>query len=196
MDSFEVNKIVGALLASILLVLVIGLIGNSLYQVEMPEKPVYTVAGPAEEEAGGGETAAAGEEAGAPETPGGSGAESGGGPALAALLASADPAAGRKVAKKCAACHSFDKGGKNKVGPNLWDVVGAPKASREGYSYSGALSALGGEWTYQDLDAFLAAPKAFVPGTKMGFAGLKKPSDRAAVIAFLRSLSDDPKPLP
>ena len=119
--------------------------------------------------------------------------ESGG---IAALLAAADMDAGAKVSKKCAACHSFDKGGRNKVGPNLWDIVGKAVASGEGYKYSNALAGLGGEWTYDNLDAFLAKPKEFAAGTKMSFAGIKDAEDRADLIAFLRGLSDDPKPLP
>jgi cytochrome c len=116
---------------------------------------------------------------------------------IADLLKSADPAAGAKVAAKCKACHGFDKGGPNKVGPNLWDIVGAKQAHLgDAFKYSDALKGLGGEWTYDALDKFLTAPKEYVPGTKMVFPGLKKPEDRAAVIAYLRSLSDSPKPLP
>jgi cytochrome c len=122
--------------------------------------------------------------------------QAGGGSDVSALLASADPSAGAKAFKKCKSCHTTDKGGKNRVGPNLWDVVGRAKAGAAGYSFSGVLKGLGGAWTYQDLDAFLANPKGFAKGTKMSFAGLKKPKDRAAVIMYLRSLSDQPKPLP
>jgi len=113
-----------------------------------------------------------------------------------AMLAAADAAAGEKTFKKCKACHSTDKGGKNLVGPNLWDSVGKAKAAGEGFKYSDALKGLGGAWSYQDMDAFLANPKTFAKGTKMSFNGLAKPTDRAAVIAYLRSLSDQPKPLP
>ncbi|HVR68177.1 MAG TPA: cytochrome c family protein [Verrucomicrobiae bacterium] len=116
---------------------------------------------------------------------------------LAALLAAADPAQGQTVAKKCAACHNFEKGGPNKVGPNLWDIVGAKHAHKDDYSYSDAIKGMADkEWSYAELDAFLTAPKAYAPGTKMTFPGIKKPEDRAAVIAYLRSLSDSPKPLP
>ncbi len=116
--------------------------------------------------------------------------------AALAMLASTDAAAGKKVFKKCKSCHSAEKGGKNKVGPNLWDTVGRAKAAAAGFGYSGALKGLGGAWTYQDLDGFLADPKGFAKGTKMGFRGLKKAKDRAAIIVYLRSLSDQPKPLP
>ena len=104
---------------------------------------------------------------------------------------------GETVAKKCAACHNFEKGGPNKVGPNLWDIVGAKHAHKDDYSYSDAIKGMADkEWSYADLDAFLTAPKAYAPGTKMTFPGIKKPEDRAAVITYLRSLSDSPKPLP
>ena len=112
------------------------------------------------------------------------------------LLASAEPGKGAKVFKKCKSCHSVNKGGKNGVGPNLWNVVGKAQASVVGYKYSGVLQGLGGEWSYENLDAFLLSPKNYANGTKMSFSGLKKAGDRASVIAYLRSLSDSPKPLP
>ncbi len=113
-----------------------------------------------------------------------------------ALLASADAGDGKKIFKKCKACHTADKGGAHKVGPNLWNVVGRAKAGAQGYRFSGVLAGLGGEWTLADLDAFLDRPRAFAPGTKMTFNGVRKAAERAAVIAYLRSLSDSPKPLP
>ncbi len=113
-----------------------------------------------------------------------------------AMLASADAGAGKKVFRKCKACHTSEKGGKNKLGPNLWDTVGRAKAAAPGFQFSDALKGLGGTWTYQDLDGFLADPKGFAKGTKMGFRGVKKDKDRAAIIVYLRSLSDQPKPLP
>lgn len=112
------------------------------------------------------------------------------------LIATADPAKGQSIAKKCLTCHSFDEGGAAKVGPNLWNVVGGPHAHMEGFNYSAAMKASTGTWDYASLDQFLTNPKAYIPGTKMSFPGIKKPEDRAAVIAYLRSLSTDPVTLP
>jgi cytochrome c len=139
------------------------------------------------------QTAAATEEA--PASTGDSGAEPSGSGDMAALIAAADLAMGKQSAKKCQACHTFDRGGANKVGPNLWDVVGRDIASID-FNFSNALKGKPGEWTYAELDAYLTNPKAYAPGTKMSFAGLRKAEERAAVIAYLRSLSDSPKPLP
>lgn len=122
--------------------------------------------------------------------------ETGGAEDIGQLLASADAARGEKVFGKCKSCHTVNEGGKNRVGPNLWGVVGRPKASIPGFAYSEALRKLGGEWTYAALFQFLAKPKAYAPGTKMSFAGLKKPEDQAAVIMFLRQHSTTPPPLP
>jgi cytochrome c len=113
------------------------------------------------------------------------------------LLAAADTAAGEKVAKKCKSCHSFDKDGPNKIGPNLWDVVETPIANNDGYKYSDALASRSGEvWSYQALNDYLENPKGWAPGTKMSFAGVKKVDQRANLIAYLRGLSDAPAPLP
>ena len=112
------------------------------------------------------------------------------------LLAAATPDAGAKVFRKCVACHAAEKGAKHKVGPALWDVVGRTAAKAEGFAYSPALAKVGKEWTYDTLDAFLKSPKDFAPGNKMTFVGLPDAAERAAAIAYLRTLSDSPKPLP
>jgi cytochrome c len=179
MDSFEWNKIIGAVLFSALLLMVISEVGNILVSPESVASPMEV-----EDGAGHGGQVAKAEEP-KPLEP------------VAPLLASADVAAGESyVSKRCTACHSFEKGGPNKVGPDLYGVVGRPKAHREGFSYSSAMQDKGGEWTYADLNHFLHKPKDFVPGTKMAFAGIKDVQDRADVIAYLRTLNDNPPPLP
>ena len=116
---------------------------------------------------------------------------------VAGLIVSADPAAGRDTAAACAVCHELTKHPEQaRQGPPLWDIVGRPKAAAAGFEYSEPLRALGGRWTYEDLDSYLANPRSFVPGTKMEFRGITAPQQRAALIAYLRSLSDEPKPLP
>jgi len=115
---------------------------------------------------------------------------------LAGLLSAADPARGDKIARKCKSCHTFDKGGKNRVGPNLWDVVGRPRGKAEGFAYSDAFALLEGRWSFAALNAFLANPRTNVKGTKMSIGGFKDPAERADLIVFLRSLSDQPQPLP
>ncbi len=115
--------------------------------------------------------------------------------AIAPLLAKADAALGKKIARKCTICHALKKGGKNKVGPALWGIVGANKA-RGSFRYSRALKALGGNWDYAALDGFIKSPRAYLPGNKMTFSGIKRDGDRAALILYLRSLSDNPVALP
>jgi len=129
------------------------------------------------------------------EVAGAASAETGPEPILA-LLAEADALAGEKLAKKCTACHVFEAGGANKVGPALWGIVNASKGRAEGFGYSTALAEFGGVWDYQSLNAFLTKPKAYISGTKMNFAGLKKPQDRANMIAYLRQQADAEAPLP
>ena len=102
----------------------------------------------------------------------------------------------KKLSKKCSACHVFGAGGKNKVGPALWNVVNRPLGASEGYAYSDALAGFGGAWDYAALNAFLAKPKDYISGTKMNFAGLKKPQDRANLIAWMRAKADSPAALP
>ncbi len=179
MSSMFFNKIAGAGLLVALTLVVISTIGNALVHPRDSGKGVAVA------------TAAAKPEA-APKT-----SEPAAPPVqIASLIGTADTGAGAKVFKKCRSCHTVDKGGKNKIGPNLWNVVNSEAGKRAGFSYSKAMAAKGGKWTYEDLGAFLAKPKKYLPGTKMAFAGLKKAKDRAAVIAYLRSLSDSPAPLP
>lgn len=178
MDTFEINKILGAILGAALLLIVINEIGNILVHPTELEKSVLGI------EVASGEAHAATQPAAAM-------VES-----ALALLAAADADKGLKVAKKCATCHTFDDGGAKKIGPNLWSVLGRAKASISGYSYSKALTGLGGEWSYEDMDAFLTKPKEFAPGTKMTFAGIKKATDRANLLAYLRQQHSAPPPLP
>jgi cytochrome c len=178
--SMEWNKIFGAVLLAGLIAMLSGFAAEVLVHPKKLEKNAYVVAIP--------------EGHGAPADKGG-GAPAGPAP-IAPLLAKADAAAGQGTAKACAACHSFEKGGANKVGPNLFGVLGSPKGHAQGFGYSDALVKTGGQWNYDELNKFLYDPKAYAPGTKMTFAGLKKDSERANVIAYLRSLSDNPQPLP
>lgn len=115
---------------------------------------------------------------------------------ILALIAAADVAKGQKLSKACAACHSFEKGGPDRVGPNLWNVVGGPKEHKAGFAYSGALAKVGGTWSYDNLNHFLYKPAQYAPGTKMNYIGLKKPEDRAAIVAWLRTMADSPYGLP
>lgn len=180
MSSFNLNKIIMAVLLTALAMIGIGGLSEAIFDRTEPENNAYPIEV---------ETASTAAPAAPVEV-----VEQG--PSLAALLAVASPEKGQKVFKKCKACHSSDNGGKNMVGPNLWNIVGRAKGSHAGYGYSDAMKAKGGDWTYEDLFTFLKKPKDFVPGTKMGFAGLKKSGDRAALLAYLRTFSDAPVALP
>ena len=112
------------------------------------------------------------------------------------LIATADVARGERLSRACAACHSFDKGGPNRIGPNMWNVIGGPKAHIASFAYSDALQNMAGEWGYLEMNKFLYKPKEYIPGTKMNYIGMRKPEDRAAIIAWMRTLSDSPAALP
>jgi cytochrome c len=179
MDSFELNKWLAAILGTLFVGMSVGIIADSIFAAPIPEKPGFLIEA-AEAEAGGGAEAPT-------EEP------------IAALLASADADAGATVFKKCAACHTVENGGPNKVGPNLWNIVNRPVASHEGFAYSAGMKTFaegGTVWDYDHLSNFLTSPKAVVSGTAMAFGGIKKPDERANLIAWLRTHSDSPAPLP
>ena len=177
MSSFENNKIFGAALAAVLCAVAAGQIAKEVMHAPTPEKRGFSVE--VEEQ-----TATAG-------IPKKSGPEP-----IAEFLKVANIEAGMKVFKKCAACHTVNEGGANKVGPNLWNIVNADIANNPGFAYSAVLQGLEGSWTYEELSKFLYKPAKYAKGTKMSFIGLKKDKDRANLIAYLRSLSNDPAPLP
>jgi cytochrome c len=177
----EFYQVAGAVLGTALVVFGLKALAGAIYYSPEPEKPGYDIkvadaSKPADSKGSG--------EAAAPAA------------SLGALLAKADAKKGETVSKACAACHDLSKGGPNKVGPNLYGVVGRPRASHEGFQYSDAMAAKKDPWSYENLNAFVTSPKDYVAGTKMGFGGIKKDSDRADLLAYLASLSDTPVPFP
>lgn len=181
MSSSYFNMVFSAFLGTVFVVMTVVFLSDAFYHTDAPEQEGFPIE--VAESTGG---SAPAEEAVLPD--------------IGPLLASADVASGEKVFKKCAACHTVEEGGANKVGPALWNIVNAPSGAVEGFGYSSALTAHSGtegsEWNYENLNKFLLKPKAFIKGTAMGFAGIKKEQDRADIIAYLRTLSNDPAPLP
>ena len=181
MDSFELNKIIGAVLLTALIIIGIGKFTDILFHVEKPKESAYKVEGleVASTTASDQEAAKVVEAVD-----------------IKALLAMGDLAHGEKVFKKCTACHMIAAGGKNMIGPNLWSVIGRQAGVVSDYKYSKAMVAYGKEWTFEEMNSYLIKPQAYVKGTKMAFAGLRKEKDRASVILYMNSKSDSPKALP
>ena len=180
MDSFEINKIVAAILMVALIVIGIGKLSDIIFYVEKPKTPGYVVEVEQTLSTSTQLTSEKTEEK----------------IDIAALMALGDLATGEKVFKKCAACHSIVKGGKNNIGPALYNVVGRQVGSVNDYKYSSALSEYGKNWTFEELNGYLIRPAKWIKGTKMAFAGLRKEKDRASVILYLNQNSDNPLPLP
>ena len=178
MDSFELNKIMGAVLGTCLVLLSLNIAANAIFAPHKPAKPGFDIAVPDQPGAA---------EAAKPEP-----AEP-----IAVRLASSDPKRGETAAKQCASCHTFEKGGANKIGPHLYDVYARNKGAVDGFAYSAAMKGKSAEkWEADQLDGFLKNPKAYMPGTIMAYAGVGRPDTRADMVAYLNSLADAPKPLP
>ncbi len=202
MFGFKWTEIIGAIVGTVVVVIVIHFAGNVLINPSELKTHAYPVPGVSPAPATASKPAPAPAPATAPSpapepapAPAPAAAKAAGEMA-GAMLAKADIAKGKIVAKKCGICHTLNKGGPKKIGPNLWNIVNAPKARSKGYRYSKALARAGGNWGYEDLNRFLTKPRTAIPGNKMTFSGVKKISDRAALIAYLRILSDNPAPLP
>ena len=179
MDSFELNKIIAAVLMVALLVIGIGKASKIIFHVEKPKKPGYVVEIQETTEVSTVSTQPTEVKVD-----------------IATLMALGDVASGEKIFKKCAACHSIIKGGKNNIGPALYNVVGRKIGGVDNYKYSKALAAYGKEWNFEELNGFLIKPAKWIKGTKMAYAGLRKEKDRASVIKYLNESSDSPLPLP
>jgi cytochrome c len=187
MSGLEVNKILAAIIMAMLIITLIGHAGDLIVDIDHDkhhdssekQETAYKIDVPVNDN--GQSIAIKKEEIIDP---------------ISALLMNASLEDGRKIFKKCGTCHNYEKGSANKVGPNLWNIINRPIASLEGFTYSKALTEIGGEWDYEELAKFLYKPKKYVKGTKMNFAGLKKVEDRANLVLFLRNQSDNPVPLP
>ena len=180
MDSFELNKIIGAILLVALLVIGIGKVSNLVFKINKPEKSNYKVELDVESAETKGDEEPVQREI----------------VDIAALLSTGDLAHGEKVFKKCSACHSIKSGGGNKIGPALYNVVGRKVGLLDDYKYSKALAEYEKNWSFEELNGFLLKPKDWIKGTKMAYAGLRKEKDRASVILYLNKYSDSPLPLP
>ncbi len=179
MDSFELNKLLGALLGTIFIVFSVSLIADNIFYSPVPKTPGFVIDVP--EDAGHGQPVA---EAG---------------PSVLDLIADADAAAGEQTFRLCARCHTADPGGQNLAGPNLWNIVNRPVAAKEGFSYSGAMRSFadgGTVWDWEHLSGFLVNPRGYVPGTTMAFAGIRDVQEEANLLAYLRTLSDSPADAP
>ena len=181
MDSFEINKIIASVLLTALIVIGIGKLADVLFYNEKPKVSAYKVEGVGESLVKEQST----EETKVVEVVD-----------IKALLAMGDMAHGEKVFKKCTACHMIAADGKNKIGPNLWGVIGRKAGSISDYKYSKAMVAYAKEWSFEEMNSYLIKPQAYIKGTKMAFAGLRKEKDRASVILYMNSKGDNPKPLP
>ena len=179
MDSFELNKIIAAVLMVALLVIGLGKIADSVFHVQKPENPGYQVEVESQLSSNTSQAIKVVEKID-----------------ITAIMALGDEISGEKIFKKCAACHSINKGGKNKIGPALYNVVGRTVGGVSDYKYSKALASYGKEWTFEELNGFLQKPASYLKGTKMSYAGLRKEKDRASVIKYLNQKSDSPKQLP
>lgn len=181
MDSFEWSKIAGAVCGTLILVLVIKFAGEAIFEPAKPAKEAYHVDGVVETAAATGAAAAPAAEPL---------------PDFGTVLATADVTAGRAVSGKCEQCHDISKGGPNKIGPELWNLIGRARGTEAGFSYSSAMNSDHTPWTYDLLFKYLKSPQAMVPGTKMSFAGLRSADDRVNLLAYLRTEEDTPAPIP
>ena len=179
MDSFELNKIIAAVLMVALLVIGLGKVADGLFHSEKPKNPGYQVEVESQLTSNTSQASEVIEKID-----------------IMAIMALGDVTSGEKIFKKCASCHSINKGGKNKIGPALYNVVGRAVGGVDGYKYSKTLSSYGKEWTFEELNGFLKKPSSYLKGTKMSYAGLRKEKDRASVIKYLNQNSDSPKLLP
>ena len=181
MDSFEINKIIAAILLTALIIIGIDKFADVIFHVKKPQESAYKVEGL---EVAADKTSSSSEDKVEEKIN------------INELLALGDLAHGEKVFKKCSACHMIASDGKNMIGPNLWGVIGRTAGSVSDYKYSKAMVAYGKEWTFEEMNAYLIKPQAYIKGTKMAFAGLRKEKDRASVILYMNSKSNSPKPLP